>query len=60
MAKARKALRELPPEDRAMLDVYDMRDDIVVMGGYWSYVAEQGYYDGSEFYEDYDVEECPI
>ena len=43
LAKARKALRELPPDDRHLLEVYDMREELVVLDGYCHYVAEQGY-----------------
>ena len=59
VARARRDLKELDPEEISLY-VDDMKDDILVLDGYWEYLAEMGSYDGSEFFEDYDVQDCPI
>ena len=60
VATALRALNELTLDERHMYDVYDQLDICEVIDGYWSYLAEMGDYDGSYFYEQYDVEDCPI
>lgn len=59
LTNARKAMKELPLEEREGW-VYDMGDDHELLDGYWQYMAEVGAYDGSEFFEDFDVQDCPI
>ena len=59
MNQARNTIKELEKDDLGLL-IDDLRDVNQVLDGYWEYVAEHGYYDGSEFFENYDVEDCPI
>lgn len=56
---ARKYLGEMEPEDRDWI-IDDMLDDMLVLDAYWQELADAGCYDGSEFYEEYGVDECPI
>ena len=58
-AEARKALGEMDGDEWSYF-VDDMSDDILVIAGYWEYIADEGCYDGADWLEDYDVEECPI
>lgn len=59
VAEARKCLMELDALDRSWL-IDNMMDDMAVVDAYWQHLSEEGCYDGTEFYEEYDVQECPI
>ena len=59
ITEARKCLRELDSIDRGSL-IGNMKDDMAVVDAYWQHLAEEGCYDGSEFFEEFDVEDCPI